>query len=131
MKKTKKISHLQSYMLGFVFSVVLTIIPYYLVVEQKLSGDGLLFTVMGYAILQLIVQLVFFLHLGEEKGPRWNLMSIVFLISVMLFIGLGTIWIMKNLHHYMNHAPSPQSVEGKLIESQNIYYSPDEDHHDH
>ncbi len=116
--KARKLSQVQSYIAGFIFSIILTLIPYYIVVNEKLSGDSLLFGVMGYAVIQFVVQVVFFLHLGHEKNPRWKLISIVFMVAVMLFIAIGTLWIMKNLDYHILDR-SPKEVENTLLESQN------------
>ena len=116
--RTKKLTQMQSYVAGFIFSIILTLIPYYIVVNEKLTGDSLLFGLMGYAILQLVVQLVFFLHLGQEEGPKWNLISIIVMLAFMLIIGLGTLWIMKNLNYNIIDTP-PEELRSKIIEDQN------------
>ena len=116
--RTKKLTQMQSYVAGFIFSIILTLIPYYIVVNEKLTGDSLLFGLMGYAILQLVVQLVFFLHLGQEEGPKWNLISIIVMLAFMLIIGLGTLWIMKNLNYNIIDTP-PEELRSKIIKDQN------------
>lgn len=116
--RTKKLTQMQSYVAGFIFSIILTLIPYYIVVNEKLTGDSLLFGLMGYAILQLVVQLVFFLHLGQEEGPKWNLISIIVMLAFMLIIGIGTLWIMKNLNYNIIDTP-PEELRSKIIEDQN------------
>ena len=116
--RTKKLTQMQSYVAGFIFSIILTLIPYYIVVNEKLTGNSLLFGLMGYAILQLVVQLVFFLHLGQEEGPKWNLISIIVMLAFMLIIGIGTLWIMKNLNYNIIDTP-PEELRSKIIEDQN------------
>jgi cytochrome o ubiquinol oxidase operon protein cyoD len=130
----KQLTQTQSYFAGFVFSIVLTLIPYWIVVNDNLSGDSLLLAIMGYAFLQVVVQMVFFLHLGQESKPRWKLISIIFMSATMLFIGIGTLWIMKNLDYNMT-MEDPKKTQETLIEDQNIKTAPQEDHtgdnHDH
>ena len=70
-KLTKhELTQTQSYFAGFAFSLILTAIPYYIVVNETVTGDALLFSLMGYAVLQFCVQVYFFLHLGSESKPR-------------------------------------------------------------
>ena len=53
------------------------------------------------AVVQLVVQLVFFLHLGRERQPRWNLLAFAFMAIVLLILVLGSLWIMNNLNYHM------------------------------
>lgn len=101
--KTPKSEHgtLASYVVGFVLSLVFTLIPYYLVVHKSLGANTLVATIIGFAILQLIIQVVFFLHLGREKKPRWNLFFLMSTIGIILLVVGGSIWIMSHLHYNM------------------------------
>ena len=88
----------RSYVIGFILSLVFTIIPYYLVVEKVVSGKVLLGTILGFGLLQMIVQVVFFLHLGREKKPYWQRYFLVGTIGGILVVVGGSIWIMSHLH---------------------------------
>lgn len=104
---------IKNYIAGFAFSIVLTIIPYYLVTGDKLAGNKLIFALLGYAVLQLFVQLYYFLHLGEESRPRWNLMTFSFMITAILIIVLGSLWIMNNINY--NTTKNPNQTENFII----------------
>lgn len=86
------------YIIGFILSVLLTLSSYYLVVKEYLSGHALLFSLMGLAIVQLFVQLWFFLHLGAEPKPRRSTIVFLFMVMVVVIIGGGSIWIMLDLN---------------------------------
>jgi cytochrome o ubiquinol oxidase operon protein cyoD len=90
-----------SYFVGFVLSLTFTVMPYLIVVHELLSGAALLAALAGFAVAQLMVQLVFFLHLGRESKPRWNLMMFCFMVIIVTIIVAGTIWIMHNLDYNM------------------------------
>lgn len=92
---------LQSYVTGFVFSLLLTAIPYLIVVRDWLDGNALVAVLLGFALLQLMVQLVFFLHIGSETKPRWKLVALLFSILVVMIVVIGSIWIMYNLDYNM------------------------------
>lgn len=91
----------KSYIVGFILSIILTVIPYYLVVNHCLPKEHLVLAVMAFAVLQLLVQVIYFLHLsfkGEEYGKT---LSFIFTLGVVLILVIGTIWIMWNLYANM------------------------------
>jgi len=90
-----------SYIVGFLISLGLTILSYWLVTEGILPKTALLYTVVTLAVVQLIVQLVFFLHIGQGKGARWKLVTFIFAIMFVFILVIGSIWIMNNLNYNM------------------------------
>jgi cytochrome o ubiquinol oxidase subunit IV len=85
---------LKSYVIGFVFSLVLTAIPLIFVLGNVLEGKAATFVLMASAVLQFVVQLFYFMHLKEEGKPRYNLMVLILgLVVVMTIVG-GSMWIM-------------------------------------
>lgn len=100
-----------SYILGFVSSVALTLVAYYIVVDRAFGTGALTYTILGLAVLQLVVQLVFFLHIGQEQGARWKLVTLIFAALVVLIVVLGSLWIMHNLdYNMMNMSPDQQKI---------------------
>lgn len=85
---------IKSYTLGFIFSIVLTVIPITIVLNGWLEGRANAIMLMVFAVLQLAIQLLFFMHLREEKKPRYNLISLVFGLVILLVIVAGSMWIM-------------------------------------
>lgn len=108
----------KSYVTGFVLSIVLTLIPYYLVVEQVVSGWTLIIYLMVFAVAQLLVQLEFFIHLAPESGPRWNVLVFLFMGLVLLIIVLGSLWIMDNLDY---HDMTPEETNTYIQDEEAIY----------
>lgn len=101
-----------SYTLGFGLSLLLTSGAFYLYSLNDLQTPSKIGAILLLGLIQLCVQLFFFLHLFEEKKPRWNLLSFLFMVLVVVIIGFGSLWIMNNLnqrtmmseeemHHYM------------------------------
>ena len=84
---------------GFTISFVFTLIAYYIVVQHLLVGWKLITAVISLAISQGIAQLVFYLHLGIESKPRWNLMIFLFMVLIMIIVLGGSMWIMRNLDY--------------------------------
>ncbi|MDG0794411.1 cytochrome o ubiquinol oxidase subunit IV [Cohnella ginsengisoli] len=86
---------LKSYVLGFVLSLILTAIPLILVLNDIVTGNAADVVLLVTAVLQFVVQLFFFMHLKEEKKPRYNLMVLLLGLVIVLTIVAGSIWIMK------------------------------------
>jgi cytochrome o ubiquinol oxidase subunit IV len=85
---------LKSYVIGFLFSLILTAIPLGVVLGGWLEGAAAKWVLFGSAVLQFLVQLIFFMHLREEEKPRYNLMVLILGVAIVLTIVLGSIWIM-------------------------------------
>ncbi|MDI1353249.1 MAG: cytochrome o ubiquinol oxidase subunit IV [bacterium] len=91
----------QSYIVGFVSSLILTVFAFYLVAYSGLSPKTLYVSIGALAIIQLFVQIVFFLHLNTDSKASWNLLSFLFTVVVVLVLVIGTLWIMYNLYEKM------------------------------
>jgi cytochrome o ubiquinol oxidase operon protein cyoD len=110
---------LASYATGFVLSVVFTLAAYLLVTKHLLSGWGIVGAILALGIIQLLVQLLFFLHLSRESKPRWNLTIFVFMSIVLLIIVIGSLWIMHNLNYNMM---SSHDTDNYIQKEENIYH---------
>jgi len=89
----------KSYAAGFIFSIVLTVIPFALVMSGVLPRSVVLSGIIGAAIIQILVHLHYFLHLNTSSAMRWNLLALVFAVLIItLFVG-GTLWIMHHLQY--------------------------------
>lgn len=108
---------MQSYVIGFILSLIFTIIPYSLVVKQTITGNTLLAIIIGFAVIQMIIQVTFFLHLGRGPKPRWNVFFFISTIGIILVVVAGSIVIINNLHYNMQ--PSDQTKQ--LIANEGIY----------
>lgn len=85
--------------IGFILSIMLIIAAYRIVTHHHLSEGLLTLTLVGLALGQAVVQLVFFLHLGLETKPRWNMLMFLFTVMVILIVLGGSLWIMDNLDY--------------------------------
>jgi cytochrome o ubiquinol oxidase operon protein cyoD len=90
-----------SYVIGFVLSIVLTLVAYVLVINHILTGAGLIAAIIGLGIVQLFVQLYFFVHVGKKSSPRWNFIVLLFAALVVAIVIFGSLWIMNNLNYNM------------------------------
>ena len=91
----------RSYLTGFSLSIIFTITAYLLVVHRRFSTDFIISVIVGLALVQFLIQLLFFLHLGKETKPRWKLFVFIFMIIIVLILVFGSLWIMNNLNTRM------------------------------
>ena len=92
---------LRSYLTGFVLSLILTAIPFALVMRGTLSASATLAGIFSAGIVQILVHLHYFLHLDTSSAARWNVLAMMFTLLIMaLFVG-GTLWIMYTLNYRM------------------------------
>lgn len=92
---------LGGYLIGFVTSLVLTFGAYILVSGRILTGIELIVVLGGLALVQMLVQLVFFLHLADETRPRFRLVSFGFMATILVIVVGGSLWIMYHLNYNM------------------------------
>jgi cytochrome o ubiquinol oxidase operon protein cyoD len=76
---------------------------YFVVVEVPGSAWWLLPLLGVLALTQMVVQLMFFLHLGDETSPRYKTISFSFMGGIMFIVVAGSLWIMANLDANMMH----------------------------
>ena len=108
----------RTYIAGFILSIILTLTAFKIVDDGLLKGWGLTLTLLGFAVVQLCVQLLFFLHLEHEKKPRQHLMAFLFMAMVLLIIVLGSLWIMNSLNY---RVMSPSETNQEIIQDEGIY----------
>ncbi len=88
-----------SYTVGFILCVLLTLAAYLAVTEQWLQGTALVAAIFTLGLVQALVQLILFLHIDKEEKPRWNLTLFLTMLSFLLIIAIGSLWIMANLRY--------------------------------
>ena len=91
----------KSYAIGFILSIILTLIPFGLVMYPTLPKSITLMIVLAFAVIQVLVHLVYFLHLDRSEEQRENVIAFVFAgLVIVLLVGLS-LWIMFSIHTYM------------------------------
>ena len=91
----------KEYILGLILSIVLTAIPFAMVMIGGFDGRLTLAIILLCAIAQVFVQLIFFLHMNTSSEQSWNVVSAVFIVLIVAIVVLGSIWIMNHLNHNM------------------------------
>ena len=91
----------KSYVIGFVLAVILTVIPFKLVMGGTLEASTTLAVILGLAVVQIVVHLIYFLHLDSSSEQRWNVMALAFPAPILPIVVAGSLWIMHNMNANM------------------------------
>ncbi|MGP8049834.1 MAG: cytochrome o ubiquinol oxidase subunit IV [Desulfobaccales bacterium] len=92
---------LKSYLTGFVLALILTAIPFAMVMSGAWSAAAALAGIFAAGLVQILVHLHYFLHLDTSAAARWNVLALIFTFLILaLFVG-GSLWIMSNLNYRM------------------------------
>ena len=100
---------IKSHFTGFLLSLVLTLAAYFIVVKNLLPSTPFYITLSILAVAQATLQLFFFLHIGQERKPHWKLTIFFFMLTVIVVIVFGTLWIMNNLNYNLMSSKMEQS----------------------
>ena len=90
------------YMTGFVLSVILTAVPFWLVMGNVL-GDTLRtsIVIMALAAVQIVVHMVYFLHMNTKSEGGWTFLALVFTLTLVVVTLVGSIWVMYHMDQNM------------------------------
>jgi cytochrome o ubiquinol oxidase operon protein cyoD len=89
------------YVIGFVLAIILTVIPFKLVMSGALSAHATLWWILGLAVVQIVVHLVYFLHLDRSAEQSGNVMALMFTALILLIVLGGSLWVMHNMNANM------------------------------
>jgi len=91
------------YIIGFILSVLLTIEAYFLTVSHNFSTGTIIIIVLALAVVQLLVQLFFFLHMDRIAKAPWNFVMFGLMAATVVLVVFGSLWIMKHLDYGHHH----------------------------
>ncbi len=92
---------LSSYLIGFGLSVGLTVVPFALVMTGAIASKlTTTLIVVGLAIVQIVVHMVYFLHMDAKSEGGWNLMALIFTLVLVVIVLSGSLWVM---YHMVNN----------------------------
>jgi len=109
---------LKSYVTGFVLAVILTAIPFWLVlgkVFDKSSTTGLV--LLGFAAVQIVVHMVYFLHMNTKSEGGWSMLALIFTVMLVVIMLSGSLWVMYHLNHNMMPGMMSESAQETIPES--------------
>jgi cytochrome o ubiquinol oxidase operon protein cyoD len=92
---------MRTYIIGFGLALVLTAIPFALTATNVLGLTSTLVIIAVLAVIQVVVHLRYFLHVGFKSSPRENILALAFAAILIGIMAGGTLWIMFDLHYRM------------------------------
>ncbi len=92
---------LKDYVIGFVLAVILTAIPFWLVMGHVLPPQMTAVAVMGLAVIQVLVHMIYFLHMNSRSEGGWTLLALMFTLILVVITLSGSLWVMHNLNTHM------------------------------
>lgn len=92
----------KTYLIGFGLSVVLTAIPFWLVMTGALGNpQATAYTIMAFALAQVLVHMVCFLHLNTRSESGWTMMALIFTVVMVAIALIGSLWVMYHMNANM------------------------------
>jgi cytochrome o ubiquinol oxidase operon protein cyoD len=96
---------LKDYAIGFILSVILTAIPFWLVMTKAFDKSSTTaIVILGFAAIQVIVHMVYFLHMNGKAEGGWSMQATVFTLVLLVIVLAGSIWVMYHMN--INMMPS-------------------------
>ena len=92
---------LKEYFIGLLLSIILTAVPFTMVMTGSVTGTLAVAIILVCAVAQVLVQLIFFLHIIISSEQQWNTTSAIFVVVLVAILIIGSIWIMAHLNHNM------------------------------
>ncbi|WP_432727186.1 cytochrome o ubiquinol oxidase subunit IV [Variovorax sp. W6] len=100
-------STFKGYMTGFVLAVILTAIPFWLVMGKVFDKPGTTaLVILAFAVVQIVVHMVYFLHMDAKSEGGWNMLALIFTLVLVVITLAGSLWVM----YHMNTNMMPHSM---------------------
>jgi cytochrome o ubiquinol oxidase operon protein cyoD len=101
---------LREYVTGFVLSVILTAIPFWIVMTKAIASSGITaLVILGFAAVQIVVHMIYFLHMNTKSQGGWTMLALIFTLVLVVITLSGSLWVMYHLKENMMPA-SPQQM---------------------
>jgi cytochrome o ubiquinol oxidase operon protein cyoD len=92
-------STFSGYMIGFIASVILTAIPFWLVMADVFSSRNMtVVIILGLALVQIVVHMIYFLHMNFHSEGGWNMLSLLFTLLLVFITLAGSLWVMYHMN---------------------------------
>lgn len=100
-------STFKGYMTGFVLAVILTAIPFWLVMAKVFDKPNTTaLVILAFAVVQIVVHMIYFLHMDAKSEGGWNMLALIFTIVIVVITLAGSLWVM----YHMNTNMMPHSM---------------------
>ena len=98
----------KGYWIGFLLSVLLTAPAFGLVMSGVLTDPRLTAgIVMALAMVQIVVHMIYFLHMNTKSEAGWTMMALIFTAIIVVIVISGSLWVMYHMN--LNMMPQMQA----------------------
>jgi cytochrome o ubiquinol oxidase subunit IV len=88
----------RSLVMGTALSVLLTAIPFWLVMGGVLaSANATIAAIIISALVQIVVHVTCFLHVDAKSEDGWTLLSFLFTAIIVVITIVGSVWVMYHM----------------------------------
>jgi cytochrome o ubiquinol oxidase subunit IV len=95
-------STLKGYLTGFVLAVILTAIPFWLVMGKVIGSSTITaIVILAIGVVQIVVHMIYFLHMNGKAEGGWTLLALLFTLVLVVITLSGSLWVMYHLNHNM------------------------------
>ena len=99
---------MKGYLIGFALSAILTAIPFWLIIGHEFTHPSTAaLTIMAFAAAQVVVHMIFFLHMTPKSEGGWTMLALIFTVVIVGITLSGSLWVMYHLNANM----APMSVQ--------------------
>ena len=103
---------MRDYTVGFILSVILTAIPFALVMGNVFEDSATTaLVILGFAAVQIVVHMVYFLHMNAKAEGGWNMLALMFTLILVVITLVGSIWVMYHLNTNMMPGMNHEAIE--------------------
>ncbi|WDZ94193.1 cytochrome o ubiquinol oxidase subunit IV [Herbaspirillum sp. WKF16] len=107
---------MKDYVTGFVLAVILTAIPFWLVMSKSIESSARLgIVLLAFAAVQIVVHIKYFLHMNSKSEGGWNMLSMIFTIIIVGIALSGSLWVMYHMNHNMMPTMSPENMPTETV----------------
>jgi cytochrome o ubiquinol oxidase operon protein cyoD len=93
---------LKDYAIGFVLSVILTAIPFWLVMAKVFDRSSTtVMVILAFAAVQVVVHMKYFLHMSGKAEGGWSMLATMFTMVLLVIVLSGSIWVMYHMNENM------------------------------
>jgi cytochrome o ubiquinol oxidase operon protein cyoD len=89
------------YGVGLLLAAALTALSFLVAGTDIIWGHGIPVALLVFAVAQMGIHLVFFLHIGTGPDHTNNILALAFGVLIVGLVLSGSLWIMSHLNHNM------------------------------
>jgi len=103
----------KGYLTGFILSVILTAIPFWIVMGNVFDKSSTTaFVILAFAAVQIVVHMIYFLHMNAKSEHGWTMLALIFTVVVVVITLSGSLWVMYHMNH--NRIPGMMNETHKM-----------------